>query len=361
LKIGNVNSTEGLNNMKKMAQQKSLYASLLAGFIVCLLTMILFVGIAGAAPDAQEGDPGPTIPDENCKDCHLDVAQSWTESPHAHAFDDTVFQSRWQGLGNPGDCLLCHTTNYQASTNSYTTEGVSCEACHGQVSTNHPPEVVPIRADTEYCGTCHTTTLHEWRLTGHASADVGCMDCHDPHSQQRLFEASDNLCINCHQADMEDYLEDLHVQKGIGCVDCHALVIPPDPLPEDGIVPTGHTFTITPATCVACHTDALHSGFHLPGYEQGAKSANADNQEPSPMPENGELIGVSLSNSEISLTAEQQIQTLEARLASVRLATLFQGGVVGLVLGGTTAWFVAQNVRARRRREEAEDEEVQDA
>ena len=79
------------------------------------------------------------------------------------------------------------------------------------------------------------------------------------------------------------------------------------------------------------------------------------------MPENGELIGVSLSNSEISLTAEQQIQTLEARLASVRLATLFQGGVVGLVLGGTTAWFVAQNVRARRRREEAEDEEVQDA
>ena len=46
---------------------------------------------------------------------------------------------------------------------------------------------------------------------------------------------------------MEDYLNDLHVQKDIGCVDCHALVIPPDVAPDDGIVPTGHSFNITPA------------------------------------------------------------------------------------------------------------------
>jgi hypothetical protein len=36
---------------------------------------------------------------------------------------------------------------------------------------------------------------------------------------------------------------------------------------------------------------------------------------------------------------------------------LFQGGVVGLVLGGTTAWFVAQNVRSARKSEEEEPEE----
>ncbi len=343
--------------MKKLVIQKSVLKSLLAGLLVGLFSMILVVGISGATPHSQDSNPEDTIPDDTCKECHLDIAESWSHSPHAHAYDDPVFQSRWKGMGNPGDCLLCHTTNYHASTNSFTAEGVSCEACHGLVHTSHPPEVVSIRDDAEYCGTCHTTTLHEWRLTGHASGNVGCMDCHDPHSQQRLFEVSDNLCINCHQEDMEDYLEDLHVQKGIGCVDCHALVIPPDPIPEDGIVPTGHTFTITPATCVACHTDALHSGFHLPGYENGAKAANANRDDDLSPQQADELIGVSVPSKERGLTAEQRIQALEAQLASVRLSTLFQGGVVGLVLGATTAWFVAQNVRRSQRDSNGEEQE----
>src|SRR5690606_11669549 len=99
--------------------------------------------------------------------------------------------------------------------------------CHGEVGTEHPPAVVEIKADTEYCGTCHTTTLGEWRSTGHGSEDIGCMDCHDPHSQGPLFEVADKMCLNCHEDSMGDYLEDLHIQEGIGCVDCHALVIPP--------------------------------------------------------------------------------------------------------------------------------------
>ncbi|HIP70352.1 MAG TPA: hypothetical protein EYH05_03030 [Anaerolineae bacterium] len=214
---------------------------------------------------------------------------------------------------------------------------------------------MPILADTEYCGTCHTTTLGEWHRTGHATEDIGCMDCHDPHSQDPLFEAPDDLCLNCHKDDMEHYLEDLHVQKGIGCVDCHALVIPPDPLPEDGIVPTGHAFTITPQTCVACHTDALHAGFSLPGYEAGAKAAleNGTTED--------EVAPISLAfvggdgdddtavTEEEELSPEQQIQALETALASRNISLLFQGAIVGLVLGGTTAWFIAHNIRARDR------------
>jgi hypothetical protein len=225
---------------------------------------------------------------------------------------------------------------------------VECEACHGKVTTEHPPEPIPIKADTQFCGECHTTTLGEWRLTGHATADVGCMDCHDPHSQGPLFEVPDDMCINCHEESMEAYLEDLHVQKGIGCVDCHALVIPPDPMPEDGIVPTGHAFNITPATCVACHTDALHAGFHLPGYEEGAKVANG----------NGELevtdtpTLLEQPEEEDGLTPEQQVQALEAAIANQNVTLLFQGAVIGLALGGTTAWFVAHNIRARREEEE---------
>lgn len=342
-----------------MAQKKSSPSPLLAGLFVGLLAMLLTVGIVSAAPVKQEGDSIPTHPDKDCKDCHLDVTDSWSRSAHAHAYDDPVFQERWSGLGNPGDCLLCHTTNYQASTGAYTAEGVSCEACHGPVRADHPPALVPIRNDAEYCGTCHTTTLHEWRVSGHGSVGVGCMDCHDPHNQKPLFEVADNLCINCHKDDMGDYLEDLHIQKNIGCVDCHTLVIPPDPIPIDGIVPTGHTFTITPATCVACHIDTLHAGFSLPGWEDGARAANNNTGETGLDLASDELIGIERYQAENGLSAEQRIQALEAALASSRLATIFQGGIVGLVLGGTTAWFVAHNVR-RARRESGQDSDEDD-
>jgi hypothetical protein len=76
--------------------------------------------------------------------------EHWAESPHAHAYDDPYFQEQWEGLGSPDECLACHTTNYIASTGEYSAEGVYCEACHGQTNPNHPPEIIPIQADTEY-------------------------------------------------------------------------------------------------------------------------------------------------------------------------------------------------------------------
>jgi predicted CXXCH cytochrome family protein len=346
--------------MKNLPNKKQLKWSLISGVTVGLIAMLLTVSLATAAPLPQDTQPHPTADAQSCGECHLDIANSWSQSPHAHALDDANFQQRWQALGQPGDCLLCHTTNYQATTGEYDAAGVSCEACHGKIDPNHPPAATPIRADTEYCGTCHTTTLAEWRLTGHAKADVGCTDCHDPHSQKPLFEDPDEMCINCHKDSMGPYLEDLHAQKGIGCVDCHELVIPPDNPPADGIVPTGHTFTITPETCVACHTDALHAGFSLPGYENGAKTAQGAITE-------GEARKVEQAGSSFVNSPEEQIQTLEnqvqvlsASSASRNMTILFQGGVVGLVLGGSTAWVVASNVRGGRKEEEDEDEDEEE-
>ena len=342
-------------------QIKTILLPVLAGVAVFALALLLTTGIAFAAPPAQDETPPVDESAKDCSECHLDIAEDWSHSPHAHAYDDPYFQERWEGMGSPDECLACHTTDFVASTGEYAQSGIHCQACHGETSANHPPEVVPVYADAEYCGECHTTTLNEWKTTMHAPSGVGCMDCHDPHSQKPLFEVKDDLCINCHQEDMDRYLEDLHIQKGVGCVDCHALVIPPEEPPDDGIVPTGHAFTITPATCVACHTDALHAGFSLPGYENGAtgtytgtdvisdtaivEAAIADTLYEAAIGEGGE-----------SLTPEQQIQALETALASRNITLLFQGGVVGLVLGGSTAWIVARNVR----RAPGEDEEEVD-
>jgi predicted CXXCH cytochrome family protein len=334
---------------------------LLSGLLVGLLSMGLFVSAAGAAPTSRSTAQTDLdlIHDEAvqeskvCADCHPNVDAAWLASPHAHAFDDKAFNERWTAMGKPGECLACHTTGYQSSSNTFTAEGVQCEACHGETVEGHPPAVVPVKADSDYCGACHTTTLSEWRLTGHGTAGVSCMDCHDPHSQKPLFEDADAMCLNCHEEDMGPYLEDLHIQKGIGCVDCHALVIPPDQLPDDGIVPTGHTFTITPATCVACHTDALHSGFSLPGYEQGAKAANSGEATS----EGTEETLIALEGTpEPTLSSEQQVQALEAALASTRLSTLFQGGIIGIVFGGITVYYLGRN--RRQNIQETENEQV---
>lgn len=324
---------------------------LLIGLFVGLLSMAIFVSAAEAAPrptlDLQgTATPEPIATEEpkDCAECHLDIEDAWKASSHAHAYDDEEFVNRWGSLGKPGECLACHTTNYQSTTDSFEGEGVQCEACHDQATGEHPPAVVPVKADTDYCGSCHTTTLGEWRLTGHSTAGVGCMECHDPHSQEALFKDPDALCLNCHRDEMGDYLEDLHIQKDIGCVDCHALVIPPEQAPADGIVPTGHAFTITTKTCVACHTDSLHSGFSLPGYENGAKAANGHGTEPVEGESTEEPVTEEEPASE-TLTPEQRIQALEAALASSRFSSLFQGGIIGLVLGGMTVFYLSRNLR----------------
>ena len=331
--------------------------ALVSGIIVGLLAMFLFTGLVYASPLAQGEDPPDEIlTDKDCVTCHRDVAGDWYPSPHAHAYDDPVFQEQWIALGTPDTCLACHTTNYISSTGEYETEGVSCQSCHGIVTENHPGEIVPTIVDTYYCGSCHTTTLSEWRSTGHASANVDCMDCHNPHNQKPLFENPDDLCINCHKDNMGDYLNDLHVQQNIGCVDCHALVIPPDVAPEDGIVPTGHAFTITPQTCVACHTDSLHAGFTLPGFENGAANATFHTNEDDSTSEGEGAQPFTDPSSEIELNTSQQVQALETALASSRVSNLFQGAVIGLVLGGSTAWIVGQNLRRRSEEEEEEND-----
>jgi predicted CXXCH cytochrome family protein len=319
--------------------------TLLVGVLVGLIGMGCYVGVAQASPDAaslsQEGST--PMEDQNCQSCHVNVAEAFTGSPHDLAYTDSIFQARWKALGEPDECLVCHTTGYQATSGEFKMEGVTCEACHGQIREGHPPAVMPIHSDTEYCGICHPFTLGEWRLTGHSTAGVGCTNCHNPHSQQALFENPDEMCINCHKDDMGEHVKDVHIQRGIGCFECHALVIPPDVPPDDGLVPTGHTFTITPATCVACHTDILKSGKAIPGYEQGAKVVAETLPEDPQLPtlvESYNCTGVGTD-----LTAEQQIQALSAALASTRLSTLFQGGIIGLVLGSTTIYFLVQNRR----------------
>ncbi|MBI5946040.1 MAG: hypothetical protein HY864_16885 [Chloroflexi bacterium] len=218
----------------------------LTALLIGLLSMILLVGTASAQTDLRpaaqttgisqpvaESTPPPTAapPEKACVECHPDKHDAWLESPHAHSFDDSVFQEGWANMEYADECLLCHKATYDPNTEQYIAEGVSCEACHGQGSAEHPPAEIPVRSDEEYCGTCHPTTLGEVRLSGHTTPnEVRCVNCHDPHSQKVLFDNPDDMCKSCHSAEdlgeMEESLGKMHLQENIPCVSCHTLDVP---------------------------------------------------------------------------------------------------------------------------------------
>ena len=162
--------------------------------------MFLFTGLVYAAPSAQGEDPPEEIlTDKDCVKCHRDVAGDWSPSPHAHAYDDPVFQEQWIGLGYSGHLPgLPHHQFHLPQPASMKQKVFPANPATARSQPNHPDQVVPTIVDTYYCGSCHTTTLSEWRSTGHASGNVDCMDCHNPHSQKPLFDNPDDLCINCH-------------------------------------------------------------------------------------------------------------------------------------------------------------------
>jgi predicted CXXCH cytochrome family protein len=328
--------------MNKMMNRKQLLIPLLSGTAVALFCFFCTTVLVFAQDDGEGEEPVVTvITTSECQECHLDISGHWENSPHANAYTNEAFQAKYVELGEPTECLACHTTGFDLSAGSFEEEGVACSSCHGEVTTAHPPEPVPLLADAEYCGECHTTTIGEWHASEHAAADIGCNDCHDPHSQAPLFEDDNTLCLNCHGEDLEGHEDDAHLAEGVGCSDCHALVIPPEVLPDNGIVPTGHSYQIHEDTCVACHTDTLHAGQAL---DYDHEAAGID------------LTPAETEQEAFGLTPEQQVETLSAALANRNVTLLFQGGVLGLVLGGSTAWYVANNVRMRNKTEDEENE-----
>ena len=80
--------------------------ALVSGLVVAVMTMSLFTGLVYASPPSQTDDPpDKLLSDGDCRECHLDVEENWSHSPHAHAYDDPVFQEQWIGLGSPDTCL----------------------------------------------------------------------------------------------------------------------------------------------------------------------------------------------------------------------------------------------------------------
>lgn len=202
------------------------------------------------------------------------------------------------GLGNEA-CLGCHSAPGQlidlaenetleisidpelfaASTH----KDVACSQCHSTITAfPHPERTEQTRRDyqlafTESCKTCHEEqytqlqdSIHGLTLAGGGEMSAvapTCADCHNPHTQLPVRDASGNLlaavrhqtpltCAKCHNTIFEEYKNSVH---GAGvleennpdvatCTDCHGVHTISDPT-------TSAFRNSSIQMCANCHTD----------------------------------------------------------------------------------------------------------
>jgi len=178
-------------------------------------------------------------------------------------------------------CAGCHTTGFDAESETWSEVGVQCEACHGPGSDHVAlageramiinPALLDFQAQTEVCGQCHSrgtdpTGVYEfpvdfqpggalklddafiaaadeehfwpdgssrahhqeyldWQKSPHA-AGVSCVFCHVSHSHGETAHQTrwvgNHRCLICHEEkrDLETHVPYMQTQTAF-CTDCH--------------------------------------------------------------------------------------------------------------------------------------------
>jgi hypothetical protein len=252
-------------SLHTVRSQSHWLALALAFFILASTISLTLIWPPGSLASEDEA-PGSTFSifgnyqsPQRCRECHETEFRAWSNTTHANASFDPIFQLYLQQAEEPGECFACHTTGYSAITGQFVLAGVTCEACHGPYREKHPEESMVIAASEDLCGTCHTSTLLEWTSSRHGEVGVACVDCHEVHTQKTRAAASTNaLCAGCHWDRTQDYTHTIHGEAQVRCVDCH-LARPSDDV--DGAVSghavTGHSFAVFVSTCNGCHLASL--------------------------------------------------------------------------------------------------------
>jgi predicted CXXCH cytochrome family protein len=313
-------------------------------FSICSLVGLLLAvtqpaTAVSAAPSNQvQGYAGS----ESCAQCHENIHTEWQSTRHAQAFSAPIFQRDWTETGSQVTCLECHTTGYDTETGNYAEEGVTCEACHGPFQPNHPEAPMPITPNADLCGSCHKTTTDEWRASTHGQQGIQCQSCHNPHTQTPMANSVTELCVTCHQERGGSFTHSTHASAGLECSNCHMYTSPRTNDPIMGLVPTGHTFAVGSDACIACHQDTVHTRDEI-------------------VKLTGEVAALETVD---SATLEQTVQTQEQEIVDLRAQStnrlyigLAQGAIVGLLIGGATAWVVSRGIKVV---EVEEDEQKED-
>jgi hypothetical protein len=214
-----------------------------------LLSAVLVGAQAPLDPEPRQG--------LDCSGCHAAFYGAWEQGAHGGAASNTAFMEAWQVRGEPNECMACHTTGYDPTTEGWVEEGVTCAACHDPAAEGHPEEPMPIAREADTCGACHTEAYFEWRASQHGKVDLACASCHDPHAASLKAADVSSQCGACHGTTVSTYAHSAHSLEGQTCADCH--LAPTGDEPGEGNAERDHTFSVDLTTCTACHAYQLHS------------------------------------------------------------------------------------------------------
>jgi hypothetical protein len=153
---------------------------------------------------------------EDCRRCHSEVVEEWSDSPHAVAWTSEHFAALTADH-SAETCVGCHAPaplgpkGEIALRADHREEGVTCVSCHlmpdaapltmrGPHAPTSPVEVHPIAVDElfakpELCGTCHEAALEQYReapAKRDGSDHETCQGCHMPavHRTIESYDAS---------------------------------------------------------------------------------------------------------------------------------------------------------------------------
>ncbi|MEP7356794.1 MAG: cytochrome c3 family protein [Anaerolineales bacterium] len=304
---------------------------LLLGLIIALPLGLAAYAFAGAhttltASAAPAATAAPADTDElDCQACHQQFQTAWEGGAHSQALSDPIFQEDWAGQGQPQECLGCHTTGFDPKTGTFQAAGVTCDACHSPVASNHPLAPASMSRSADLCGQCHRDTEAEWRASLHGQSELTCISCHDPHATTIRADDAAALCADCHGTRVAAYAHSNHAKQGLSCTDCH--ITKTDTPLGMGKGQHSHTFKVDLNTCTQCHENELHN-------PAAAMLLPAAETTPTPTPEPPSAL-ISGSAGTISSTPEPTNPAGFAIFA----------GLIGLALGMVLAPWLERGFR----------------
>jgi hypothetical protein len=288
------------------------------------LVMFFWTGaLTGRSVHAEEF-AGP----ETCAACHAQEYADWRGSLHAKALTDH-FKKMWKTMGSKPACLACHVTGHQKGTARYAFAGVTCESCHGAMSTGHPGEAkMPIPISSEMCKACHQKTFTESALSRHGQKGIRCFDCHNVHKQGLRAGGGDSLCGSCHPGRLKDFAHATHKTEGLHCATCHM------PVPGDradaiqGTGAAGHSLSVGPEVCARCHEETVHKSDRIQSLREEVSQFQHE---------------VALAGGRNVYELQEEIKSLEWKLGRARHSTwlvAILGLLAGLLLGWLACWYL---------------------
>ena len=197
---------------------------------------------------------------EACKDCHEEQFKAFSHTSHGELAKAVTWKDKVTG----------------------------CESCHGpgkaHIAEGDPSKMISFKNKSskeisETCLTCHAgrEERNNFRRGEHWRNDIGCTDCHSPHSLSNSRQVADSitfvgranaekpnfattsllktnepqLCLGCHSEVKPDFNKSFHhkvLEGAMKCSDCHN--------PHGGFeLKQTRLATGTDAPCLKCHAD----------------------------------------------------------------------------------------------------------